>query len=163
MTTAEQRAVLADIIVRAWQDGDYRNRLVTEPTATVREAGLTVPDNGRVTVLEDTDTVRHAVVPDPAASSPTDRTHFQDILVRLIPMPEGHEVHLHQNTEREMFVVLPMPPGEGQSLSDEELLAVSGGGNGGNGGAGGNGGLLFGNGGAGGNGGNGGLFFGNSG
>ena len=70
---------------------------------------------------------------------------------------------LHQNTADERFVVLPPAPDQMDALSDEELMAVVGGGNGGNGGDagllggtggnGGTGGILFGNGGNGGNGG----------
>lgn len=153
MSSSDQRAVLAEVIVRSWRDDDFRRRLLAEPTATVREAGLAVPDTCRVTVLEDTTTVRHVAVPRVETASDADRAQFQDALARLLPMPAGHEVHLHQNTDAEIFVVLPLAPDDADGLSAEELALVSGG-NGGNGGIGGNGGaggLFGGNGGMGGN------------
>ena len=68
-------------------------------------------------------------------------------------------MRLHQDTEDERFLVLPLPPLEIDELSDEELKLVVGG-NGGNGGA---GGVFGGNGGAGGYLGNAGLLGGNGG
>ena len=60
------------------------------------------------------------------------------------------ELRLHQNTEDELVLVLPLPPHEAEELSDEELQMVLGSGNGGAGGLGGLFGREGGNGGTGG-------------
>ena len=87
-------------------------------------------------------------------------------LATMLPLPDGVELRLHQDTGDERFVVLPLPPDEAAALSDEELKAVVGGGNGGDGGNGGTIGIVSGAGGNGGAGGDGGasiLFGGNGG
>lgn len=63
MADMSQQEIWARVILRTWEDGDYRSRLLDDPTAVLREAGLEIPDGVRVTVLEDTPTSRHASTP----------------------------------------------------------------------------------------------------
>jgi hypothetical protein len=152
----EERAIVAEAIVMAWRDEGYRERLIADPAGVLRDAGLTLPAGCRVTLLEDTPTVAHVTVPSLEDMAGGGREPFMAELAALIPLPAGLELRLHQDTETERFVVLPLPPQPVEELSDDELKLVVGGFavDGGNGGAGGIGGA----GGNGGNGGAGGLF-----
>jgi len=149
-----ERLIAAEAVVRAWRDEEYRAQLIGDPMGTLKEAGLTLPAGCRVTVLENTDCVWHAAVPALEDLAGAGRDDFLADLTRLVPLPAGVELRLHQDTADERFLVLPLPPVGAEELGDEELKLVLGGGNGGAGGDGGSAGffgLLGGNGGAGGN------------
>jgi len=154
-----ERATIAEAIVRAWRDEAYRERLIDDAGAVLEDAGLTLPAGCRVTVLEDTGSVWHVSVPSLEDLAGGERDRFAADLAGLIPLPSGVELHLHQSTASERFLVLPLPPDQADALDDDELRAVVGGnvaagalfgGNGGDGGNGGAGGILGGNGGNGG-------------
>ena len=165
----QERVFAAGVIVNAWKDVAYRGKLIDDPAGVLREAGLTVPADCQITVLENTSTVSHIPIPSLEDMGVAHKEQFMAELAQLIPAPGGLEMRLHQNTASERFLVLPVPPHEAEELSDEELTLVLGGGNGGNGGDatfGGAGGFFGGNGlfgGNGGNGGNAGLIGGNGG
>jgi len=151
MSESEQeRVIAAEVIVNAWKDEAYRQKVIGDPAGVLKEAGLTLPADCRVTVLESTSAVSHISIPRLEDMAAGDKEQFMAELARLIPMPAGLELRLHQNTENERFLVLPLSPHQAEELSDEELMMVLGSGNGG---AGGNAGLF----GIGGNGGNGGV------
>ena len=166
----KDRVIAAEVIVNAWKDEAYRRKLIDDPAGVLQGAGLTVPADCRITVLENTSTVSHIPIPSLEDMGADDKEQFMAELAQLIPVPGGFEMRLHQNTASERFLVLPLSPHQAEELSDEELKMVLGGGNGGNGGTGGffgGNGLFGGNGGAGGllggNGGAGGLLGGNGG
>ena len=153
-----ERVVTADVIVGAWRDDAYRERLLADPAGVLAEAGLHLPAGCRVTALENTGTVWHLAVPALEDLAAGEKERFGAELAALLPLPAGVELHLHQTTGDERFVVLPLPPEAVAELSDDQLESVLGGGNGGAGGT-----ALFGTGGAGGNGGNAGLLGGTGG
>jgi len=51
------------IVARAWADGQFKSRLMTDPKTVFREHGLEVEPDVSVSVVEDTDRVRHFVLP----------------------------------------------------------------------------------------------------
>jgi len=61
---AEQQNVKWDqIIARAWRDEAFRQRLLTDPAAVLKEHKLEIPGGVQLRVLEDTDQVIHLVMP----------------------------------------------------------------------------------------------------
>jgi hypothetical protein len=54
---------LAEVIVHAWTDEDFRRQLLDDPAAVLTAAGVAVPRGVEIRVLEDTDIVRHIVLP----------------------------------------------------------------------------------------------------
>ena len=151
----DERIIAAEAIARAWRDEAYRERLLGDSAGVLRDAGLELPAGCRVTVLENTDTVWHAVVP-VLEDLGAEKDAMVSELAGLLPLPAGVELRLHQSTADERFLVLPLPPQEAGELEDVELDVVFGGGNGGAGGDVGILGGLFSTGGNGGNGGTGG-------
>jgi hypothetical protein len=61
MSTDE--AAFGKVIANAWSDGDYKARLVNDPKSVLAEAGIELEDGVDVTVVEDTATSRHLVIP----------------------------------------------------------------------------------------------------
>ena len=153
-----ERVLTADVIVGAWRDDAYRERLLADPAGVLAEAGLQLPAGCRVTALENTGKVWHLAVPRLEDLAAGERERFGAELAALLPLPAGVELHLHQTTGDERFLVLPLPPEAVAELSDDQLESVLGGGNGGAAGV-----TLFGTGGNGGNGGSAGLLGGSGG
>ncbi len=62
--------VRARIIARAWRDPAFKKKLAADPKPVLAEAGISVPAGVTVSVLEDSDTHFHLVLPaKPAALS----------------------------------------------------------------------------------------------
>jgi hypothetical protein len=65
MSTTEQNkaAFYGKIIAKAWRDPAFKAKLIANPGATLKEAGLTVPAGVTVKVVENTDSHFHLVLP----------------------------------------------------------------------------------------------------
>jgi hypothetical protein len=59
----EWTQAVSQITAKAWSDGDFKKRLLSEPVAVLKEYGLTLPPDVSVKVLEDTDTLYHFSLP----------------------------------------------------------------------------------------------------
>ena len=57
-TTKENERTYARILARAWSDDDFRARIVSDPTTTLRESGLHL-DNVQTVSLDETTPVAH--------------------------------------------------------------------------------------------------------
>src|SRR6184192_4387636 len=53
----------AQLVAQAWLDPEFKARLLTSPTAALREQGITVPTSAEVRVVEDTDRVVYVHLP----------------------------------------------------------------------------------------------------
>ncbi len=58
-----QENPLAKVIAQAWSDDGYKRQLVDDPAGALAEAGAEVPDGLQLRVVEDTDTLKHLVLP----------------------------------------------------------------------------------------------------
>jgi len=56
-------AVRARMIARAWRDPAFKKKLAADPKAVLVEAGITLPDGVTVSLVEDSDTHLHLVLP----------------------------------------------------------------------------------------------------
>jgi len=132
MTESEKhRGVVAEATVKAWKDEAYRARLLDDPAGVLQDAGLELPAGCKVTMLENTGGVVHVAIPRLEDMAAGEKEWFMAELDRMIPAPAGLELRLHQNSDEELFLVLPQSPHQMEELSDEELVTVWGGGNGG--------------------------------
>lgn len=65
---AEEMANLAAwdrIVVRAWKEEEFKQRLIDEPNAALAEMGFTVPKGTNFVVVENTAERKHIVLPAP--------------------------------------------------------------------------------------------------
>ena len=62
-TAEARRALLGKVIARAWDDENYKARLMNEPRAVLAEAGLDVPSGVEITVSEQKPGTFHLALP----------------------------------------------------------------------------------------------------
>ncbi len=106
------------VIARAWRDRSYLARLLGDPGEVLAAAGLQLPPGVRIRVLADTPAVRHVAL----TSLTSEPEEMLPLLRELLPLPEGSEVRLIQNTEQALCLVVPLAPGEPETLTDVEVL-----------------------------------------
>lgn len=63
MTMEEQGKKMGQIIAKAWTDEAFKQRLLADATAVLKEEGVPVPDGLEFKFVEDTDKVSHIVLP----------------------------------------------------------------------------------------------------
>lgn len=65
MTDSKQqlRKTWARVVAKAWADEEFKARLLADPAAVLKEAGLDVPDGVTLHVVENTDSLTHMVLP----------------------------------------------------------------------------------------------------
>ncbi len=51
------------LVAKSWSDLSLKERLLADPTGVMREHGIEVPYGAKVKVVEDTEQVRHLVLP----------------------------------------------------------------------------------------------------
>lgn len=124
------RVITAEVIAKAWKDDAFRARLIADPHKVLEEAGLKVPAGMKVTVLANSATVANIVIPYADRWEEAEDKFF-DGLRKMLPLPAGVELRVVQSTKDHRFMVLPLAPDTG-ALSEEDLMAVAGGGTGAN-------------------------------
>lgn len=63
MEKNEHNRKTAQLIAKAWSDPAFKARLVTDPKAVLRAEGFDIPDGLEIRVLENTENLRHLVLP----------------------------------------------------------------------------------------------------
>ena len=116
---SERSSVITGMVVaRAWRDPGYRNRLLSSPREVLVAEGLEIPDGMAIRVFADTPAIRHIHL----TSLTTEATELVPVLREILPLPEGSEVRLIQNTEQALCLVIPLAPPEPQTLTDVDVL-----------------------------------------
>jgi hypothetical protein len=116
---SERSSVITGMVIaRAWRDPGYRNRLQSSPREVLIEEGLQIPDGMAIRVFADTPAVRHIHL----TSLTTEAEELVPVLREMLPLPEGSEVRLIQNTEQALCLVIPLAPPEPQTLTDTDVL-----------------------------------------
>ena len=116
---SERSSVITGMVVaRAWRDPGYRNRLLSSPREVLIEEGLQIPDGMAIRVFADTPKIRHIHL----TSLTTEAEELVPVFREMLPLPEGSEVRLIQNTEQALCLVIPLAPPEPQTLTDVDVL-----------------------------------------
>ena len=116
---SERSSVITGMVVaRAWRDPGYRNRLLSSPREVLIEEGLQIPDGMAIRVFADTPKIRHIHL----TSLTTEAEELVPVFREMLPLPEGSEVRLIQNTEQALCLVIPLAPPEPQTLTDIDVL-----------------------------------------
>lgn len=53
----------ARIVAKAWNDPEFKRRLIKDPKKVLQEEGIDVPDHVEIRVVENTDTVFYLTIP----------------------------------------------------------------------------------------------------
>src|SRR5256884_7834486 len=116
---SERSSVITGMVVaRAWRDPGYRNRLQSSPREVLIDEGLEIPDGMAIRVFADTSRIRHIHL----TSLTTEAEELVPVFREMLPLPEGSEVRLIQNTEQALCLVIPLAPPEPQTLTDTDVL-----------------------------------------
>ena len=116
---SERSSVITGMVVaRAWRDPGYRNRLLSSPREVLVGEGLEIPDGMAIRVFADTPAIRHIHL----TSLTTEPEELVPVLREILPLTEGSEVRLIQNTEQALCLVIPLAPPEPQTLTDVDVL-----------------------------------------
>ena len=62
-TGRDNAAAYGKVVARAWRDPAFKAKLIADPQAVLREAGMALPAGATVKVVENTSTHRHFVLP----------------------------------------------------------------------------------------------------
>ena len=71
MTGERNKLIWGEIVARAWRDEAFKQQLLSNPKAVLTEAGMSVPEDVELQVVQDTPTLRHLVLPVAPAGSST--------------------------------------------------------------------------------------------
>jgi hypothetical protein len=116
---SERSSVITGMVIaRAWRDPGYRNRLLSSPREVLVADGLEIPDGMAIRVFADTPAIRHIHL----TSLTTEPEELVPVFREMLPLREGSEVRLIQNTEQALCLVIPLAPPEPQTLTDVDVL-----------------------------------------
>ncbi len=126
--TDRNRAVLAEVIARSWREPAFRNALKANPRKALTDAGMQIPANVEVVLLENSPTIVHAVLP-PRSDMARFQSRFDAAVKRLAVLPDDVEVRVHRDSATRIFVVIPAAPAKAATgeLTDRQLEQVAGG------------------------------------
>jgi hypothetical protein len=106
----KNRLLMADVIAQSWKNPEYLRSLVANPKKVLSDAGVEgLTDDIQLHVLENTVKKKHLVLP-AAEISPTYLPLLSEMLRKSLPLPEGQQVVLLQNTTKVVNLVIPMAP-----------------------------------------------------
>lgn len=130
-------ALGARVVARAWADGSFRARLLSDPVGTIGEY---VPQTVPIAVLEDTPSVHHVIVctlcscyPSGLLGTPPTWYKSFEYRSRVVREPRavlaefgmdvGPEVELrvHDSTAEQRYLVLPLRPAGTDGWTEEQL------------------------------------------
>jgi hypothetical protein len=115
----ERASVITGLVIaRAWRDPGYRSRLLSSPRDVLIDEGLEIPDGMAIRAFADTPRIRHIHL----TSLTTEAEELVPVFRELLPLPEGSEIRLIQNTEQALCLVVPLAPPEPQTLTDTDVL-----------------------------------------
>ncbi|TMC46658.1 MAG: nitrile hydratase subunit alpha [Chloroflexi bacterium] len=132
----------ARVVARAWVDDAYRQRLLTDGTAAIRELGFGGAE-GNIRVVENTDAIHNVIVctlcscyPWPVLGLPPN--WYKDFAYRSrvvreprrvlaemgLQLDDGVELRVWDSSAEIRYMVLPRRPPGTEELSEEQLATV---------------------------------------
>ncbi len=106
----KNRLLMADVIAQSWKSPEYLRNLVANPKKVLSEAGVEgISDEIQLHVLENSAKKKYLVLP----ATEIQATYFpllSEMLRKSLPLPEGDQVVLVQNTTKVVNIIIPMAP-----------------------------------------------------
>ncbi len=134
----------AKVVAKAWSDPEYRARLLADGTAACKELGISGLQGEDMVVLEDTDTIHHAVVctlcscyPWPVLGLPPNWYKEPQYRSRMLreprkvlaeefgyPIPDTVEIRVWDSSSEVRYWVLPQRPEGTEGWTEEQLAEL---------------------------------------
>ena len=122
----KNRVIVGQLISQCWEDQKYKQAFLANPEKIFKEAGIDLPAEIRIRVLESTPTITYSVLPATLTAE-----YLAELTKGLsdpkFAVPEGGELRFVQNSAAVNYFVLPVKPSGTGELSDEDLDQVAGG------------------------------------
>lgn len=133
----------AKVVAKAWTDPEYRERLLADGTASVKEFGFTGPQGEHIVVVENTDSTHNVVVctlcscypwpllglppnwyKDPAYRSRVVREPRTLLAEMGLELDPSIAITVWDSSAENRYFVLPQRPSGTEDMSEEELAAL---------------------------------------
>jgi nitrile hydratase len=133
----------ARVIARAWVDPEYRERLLENGTAAIRELGFGGPEGDNLVVVANTPSVHNVIVctlcscyPWPVLGLPPRWYKSPPYRARMVreprlllremgcPIDDRVEIRVWDSSAEVRYLVLPMRPEGTEGSSEQELAAI---------------------------------------
>ncbi len=133
----------AAVVARAWTDPAYRERLLADGTAAIRELGFSGPQGEHIVVVENTATRHNVTVctlcscypwpvlglppswyKDPAYRARVVREPRAVLREMGLDLPDDVEVVVRDSSSEVRWLVLPARPAGTEDLTEEQLAAL---------------------------------------
>ena len=135
-------ALGAKIVARAWVDDDFRQRLLKDGSSACEELGITMYDDTKLIVHENTDDVHNVIVctlcscyPRPVLGLPPDWYKSRSYRARVVKNPRdvlaefgldisGKNIRVHDSNANMRYLVLPQRPAGTADWSESQLAEI---------------------------------------
>jgi nitrile hydratase len=133
----------AKVVARAWSDPGYKDRLLTDGTAAIKELGFEGPEGDHMVVVENTPDVHNLVVctlcscypwptlglppkwyKAPAYRSRAVREPRQLLAEMGTVIPADVEIRVWDSSAEARYLVLPMRPDGTAGMSEDQLAGI---------------------------------------
>jgi nitrile hydratase subunit alpha len=133
----------AKVVARAWTDPEYKERLLADGTAAIKELGFGGPQGEHIVVVENTPTRHNVTVctlcscyPWPVLGLPPSWYKDPAYRARMVREPrvvlsemgldlaDDVEITVHDSSSEVRWLVLPERPAGTEQLSEEELVPL---------------------------------------
>jgi nitrile hydratase len=133
----------AKVVARAWADGAYKERLLADGTAAIKEFGFEGPEGDHMVVVENTPEVHNLVVctlcscyPWPTLGLPPKWYKAPAYRARAVReprkllaemgtvIPDDVEIRVWDSSAEARYLVLPMRPDGTADMSEEQLAGL---------------------------------------
>jgi nitrile hydratase subunit alpha len=133
----------AKVVARAWTDPEYKERLLADGTAAIKELGFGGPQGEHIVVVENTPTRHNVTVctlcscyPWPVLGLPPSWYKDPAYRARMVREPrvvlsemgldlaDDVEITVHDSSAEVRWLVLPERPAGTEQLSEEELVPL---------------------------------------
>ncbi|WP_028936161.1 nitrile hydratase subunit alpha [Pseudonocardia spinosispora] len=133
----------AKVVAKAWTDPDYRQRLLSDGTAAIKELGFAGPQGEHIVVVENTETTHNVVVctlcscyPWPVLGLPPSWYKDPAYRARVVKEPrkvlsemgldlaEDVRITVRDSSSEVRWLVLPERPAGTESLGEEDLVPL---------------------------------------
>ena len=136
-------ALGAKVVARAWNDPEFRGRLLEDGSKACEELGITMYDDTKLIVVPNTVEVHNVLVctlcscyPRPVLGLPPDWYKSKSYRARVVKNPrnvlsefglkiaQNRSIRVHDSSANMLYLVLPMRPAGTEGWSEEALAEI---------------------------------------
>jgi Nitrile hydratase, alpha chain. len=116
MDANQIRVQYGKIVVRCWEDADFKSRFIAHPADVLKEYGLPTQEGVEYKVIEAPKMTQYIVIPAPGANTEEGIKFLCKLLLNHVEnnaeliLPPGVELRLLQNSDTVQYLIVPFFP-----------------------------------------------------